>query len=539
MQQMRFRDLLGRADEETLQELVGRSSVAVLGALDERLTSPMELRRICLELHSPLELLRSSSSRSLLLQHLSSEDASELASLLSLDTENPFESLSGFRMHKGSSLEHQLTTYFDVEVPPSGNAVGIVPTESIAPQYGLFSHQRNALMQVLSHLQSQRPMVLLHMPTGAGKTRTAIHAVSEILRKNAPGLVLWLAYSEELCEQSASDFSKAWNLTGDRRVEIYRFWGASGGPEIDEIRDGFMVAGLGKLYARALRDGNFLARLADRTRLVVLDEAHQATAPSYRYLLDTLLSRSIKTGLLGLTATPGRTWNEPEVDEELAEVFAKQKVTLTVPGYDSPIEYLTENGYLARTITTSLPYESGKALDQAQIRQLADALEVPVSVLEDLASDTQRNLAIVSATEDLARRHTRIIVFAATVAHSKLLATALRARGLQASVVSSETTAHERAQILDYYRSAAPEPQVLCNFGVLTTGFDAPATSGVVIARPSKSLVLYSQMVGRATRGPAVGGNEVAEVLTITDTRLPGFASMVEAFNNWEDIWDD
>jgi len=64
-------------------------------------------------------------------------------------------------------------------------------------------------------------------------------------------------------------------------------------------------------------------------------------------------------------------------------------------------------------------------------------------------------------------------------------------------------------------------------------------TSAVVIARPSKSLVLYSQMVGRATRGPLVGGNEHAEVLTIVDTRLPGFANMVDAFNNWEDVWNE
>jgi superfamily II DNA or RNA helicase len=80
---------------------------------------------------------------------------------------------------------------------------------------------------------------------------------------------------------------------------------------------------------------------------------------------------------------------------------------------------------------------------------------------------------------------------------------------------------------------------VLCNYGVLTTGFDAPKTSAAVIARPTSSLVLYSQMVGRAIRGPRAGGNEYAEIVTIVDTKLPGFGSVADAFKNWEDVWNE
>ena len=67
---------------------------------------------------------------------------------------------------------------------------------------------------------------------------------------------------------------------------------------------------------------------------------------------------------------------------------------------------------------------------------------------------------------------------------------------------------------------------MLCNFGVLTTGFDAPQTSAALIARPTKSLVLYSQMVGRATRGHAVRGNREAVVRTIVDTSLPALETL-------------
>ena len=80
---------------------------------------------------------------------------------------------------------------------------------------------------------------------------------------------------------------------------------------------------------------------------------------------------------------------------------------------------------------------------------------------------------------------------------------------------------------------------MLFNYGVLTTGFDAPMTSAAVISRPTKSLVLYSQMVGRVIRGTRVGGTPEAEIWTVVDQNLPGFRDLSEAFNNWNDVWDD
>jgi superfamily II DNA or RNA helicase len=59
-----------------------------------------------------------------------------------------------------------------------------------------------------------------------------------------------------------------------------------------------------------------------------------------------------------------------------------------------------------------------------------------------------------------------------------------------------------------------------------------------LIARPTKSLVPYSQMVGRAIRGRRAGGNENAEIVTVVDYDLPGFGSVADACNNWEDIWE-
>ena len=77
----------------------------------------------------------------------------------------------------------------------------------------------------------------------------------------------------------------------------------------------------------------------------------------------------------------------------------------------------------------------------------------------------------------------------------------------------------------------------LLNYGVFTAGFDAPVTSCVVVARPTASVVLYSQMVGRAMRGTRVGGNRNCDIWTVVDTNLPGFRSVADAFENWEELW--
>ena len=164
-------------------------------------------------------------------------------------------------------------------------------------------------------------------------------------------------------------------------------------------------------------------------------------------------------------------------------------------------------------------------------------LDIPDTILQKLAEDEQRNLAIVVKVEELVRRHTRIILFAASVVHAQLLAVVLQARGIDAATITGFTPSSKRVHLINEYKSDTDRPKVLCNYGVLTTGFDAPRTSAALIARPTKSLVLYSQMVGRAIRGPRVGGNHAAEIITVIDRDLPGFGDVAQAFSNWEDVW--
>ena len=317
---------------------------------------------------------------------------------------------------------------------------------------------------------------------------------------------------------------------------MLRFWGARA-IDLDQARDGIVVASLSKLYRAAIDELQFIGTLASRSSLVVIDEAHQAVAETYRLVLDTLVTQGRTAALLGLTATPGRTWDDVGADAELAAFFGQRKVSLQVEGYDNPVDYLVDQGYLARHTFAPLLNDSGLQLSDADLRRIQNELDVPPNILKQLGEAEQRNLAIVMKVEALVRRHPRLMLFAASVAHARLLAAVLSARGHAAAAVTGDTPPAERARLIADYKTDTAEPKILCNYGVLTTGFDAPRTSAALIARPTKSLVLYSQMVGRAIRGPRVGGNDAAEIVTVIDRDLPGFGNVAQAFTNWEDVW--
>lgn len=542
MKTFEFEDCLARADDETLQNLLGKAVVRLLTQLDAQLARPGRLRDLITELRDPAEMLRSNHDRQLLLQLLPRAAAERLEEQLGEhlpDGDDTYLRLMKFSPRKNSRSEEALFSFFSVVEESGGLPEPSPPSvEEIRPDYGLFDHQRRAANELAAVLTEPPHRAVLHMPTGSGKTRTSMDLIARELRDGDPRLVVWLAYSEELCEQTASEFTEAWNHLGNRPVNVFRFWG-SHSVDIDDLRDGFLVAGLGKMYNSVKAEYAFWSRVADRTRLVIIDEAHQAIAETYRAVLELLAERHEQTRLLGLTATPGRTWNDIDEDERLSSFFGRNKVPLKIEGYDNPVDYLIDNGYLAEATFRPLTYSGGMDLSSRDRNRLAESLDVPASILERLAKDDQRNLLIVSQIEQLARSHDRILVFATTVKHAEMLAVILRARSFHADAVTGQTPNAERERIIRGFRSNSEDVRILCNYGVLTTGFDAPRTSAAVIARPTKSLVLYSQMVGRATRGPKVGGNAHAEVVTVIDHGLPGFRDMSEAFTNWEDVWDE
>lgn len=535
---MDFDSLLHRANEQVLQDLLGRSAVRLLATVAGRTISVMELRQALLEIRSPVSLLRDPNCRRVLFELLRVEEAQAIAHALGVPgTGDPFVQLANVKVGRRTTKERALFTTLGLFENDQNAPLAKPDAERIEPEYALFDHQRTAAAEAVLALSVGARRVLLHMPTGSGKTRTAMAIIAQYLLQRGPSLAIWLATTEELCDQAADEFVRAWTKLGDRPVSVHRFWGKHE-LDLDAVRDGLVVTGIPKLHAAWNRSIPFLAQLADKAALVVVDEAHQVIARTYALVTSAMLARrSMESALLGLSATPGRSWANRNADRDLANFFSGTKVTLRVEGYASPIDYLVSEGYLARPVFTAIHYRATTGLSDAELAHLSDELDIPESLLERLAADELRSVQIVRTIEGLAQRHKRLILFATTVQHALLMATVLRAVGIQARAVHGGTDSADREQFIRWYKTDSQEVRVLCNYGVLTTGFDAPRTSAAVIARPTRSLVLYSQMVGRAIRGVKAGGNTSAEIVTVVDTMLPGFGDLSEAFSNWEDVW--
>ena len=408
----------------------------------------------------------------------------------------------------------------------------------VQPGYGLYPYQHQLLHDLLAILTpdprgvaSLSPRAIAHMPTGAGKTRLACHVACNVLNQfNSVGkLIIWLASTEELCQQASDELAEAWSFLGNRSVTLHEFWGNKP-TDLNSIVDGFLVAGLPKLWAVARNDHLILRNVINSTALVIFDEAHQAIARTYQFITEQLLT--YQPPLLGLTATPGRTAELGDSDYELAEMFRFNKVTIDPRGHPNPVAYLTSQEFLADPDFIHIEIDSW--LDQEATGEAADYSDGDLNKIGD---DNVWRQAIVETTITALRTHNRVMVFCPSVRSVVECATEISKQGFVAEPILGATPTEMRQNIISRFKEDSDEPMAVLNYGVLTAGFNAPRTRCVIIGRPTKSLVLYSQMAGRAMRGPRSGGNRTCQIYTVIDSNLPGFRSVAEAFRNWEELW--
>ena len=405
--------------------------------------------------------------------------------------------------------------------------------EKVSPGYSLYPHQRQVLRDILRALSSPERRAVAHLPTGAGKTRIASHAACRLLNETDTdgALMIWLASTEELCEQAADELSKAWMHLGLRKAHVHRYWG-NRSLNLRRLPSGFLVTGLAKLRSSAYSDHTLLAHLASHATAVIFDEAHQAVAETYSFVTEQLCST--RPPLLGLTATPGRTSKMTDADYRLARMFNQTKVSIDPRGHDSPVTYLIQNQYLADPRFIPISFDSDIAVMEPE-----PGMDYTKDELDSLGHNDDRTSKIVELAKNAAARHPRTIVFCPSVESAIQCNRLLQGQGVASQVVTARTHSEERRTIIDAFKDDSREHMVMFNYGVLTAGFDAPRTRCVIIARPTTSLVLYSQMAGRAMRGLRAGGNRTAEIMTVADTDLPGFGSVTDAFTNWEDLWSN
>ena len=532
----KYQVLLRNLGEASLLEFLDDDLVALLELLDLSRFDPQSLAQLLIEIEGEDFVIDNTKVRNKIFESLKSADAYELCALLDFEVgEDIWNSLTELKIRKGTSRHRVLRGWFElpeIEII-TRQEISAPKMRSSEPSYGLFPHQINAVNSARKLLFSEGRL-MLHMPTGAGKTRTAMNLIADYLRQSEKNeeLVIWLAHSEELCEQAAEEFETAWKHLGNKTVEVVRHFRPHTNTELKVSSTSFLIMSLQSAYSLALsqqRDAHFF-ELIRKVGLVIIDEAHKAVAETYQHVLE-LLTFSDEVKLLGLTATPGRSWLDIDEDKKLANFFKKNKVTLDVEGYDNPIEYLRAEGYLAHQETVKISYTGDYHLSQADLVNGDFTQEQ----LREIGKDATRNLRILERAEHEAKQGGNIILFACSVAHAKLLTTILKLRGYKAAYVAGSTPAHYRDKFINDFRNG--EIQILVNFAVLTTGFDAPKADVAIIARPTQSLVLYSQMVGRVIRGPRAKGTANCRVVTVVDEQY-GFNDLSESFDFWDDIWE-
>ncbi|MFJ5559673.1 DEAD/DEAH box helicase [Streptomyces sp. NPDC093250] len=382
---------------------------------------------------------------------------------------------------------------------------------------------------LLDRLAPQRAM--LSLPTGAGKTRVTAEAVIRWVKRvgDLGGPLLWIAQTEELCEQAVQSWKFVWSKVGaERPLTISRLWSSR---EVGNVVENpHLVVATDAKLERCLGTDQY-AWLRQAT-LVIVDEAHTALPKRYTGILNQLGLTQYETArhLIGLTATPFRNRNEDETSRLITR-FGNRRLDEGVFPSGDPYRDLQEWGMLAqvehRTLTGG---EIRLTQDERTYSQRMAMLSR--SAEQRLVEDHARSRRIVDAVAELPEDWPTLL-FATSVDHAKYLAAMLNDRDVSAAAVDSTTSDQDRRRRIEDFR--AGNIRVLTNYGVLTQGFDAPATRVVVVARPVYSTNVYQQMIGRGLRGPRNGGKPTCLILNIDDN-IANFDTQL-AFTEFEHLW--
>jgi DNA repair protein RadD len=303
--------------------------------------------------------------------------------------------------------------------------------------------------------------ILVVCPTGGGKTVVAAALMASSSRR-----ALMVAHRREIVNQTA-----------DKLAALDVHHGVIQAGAEDRLRPmaAVQVASIQTLHARAIRSITMPMPLAD---LVVIDEAHHACATTYRKVIDAYPDAT----LLGLTATPCRGDGRG-----LGGIFDLIIEAPQVPD-------LIEQGYLVPTLCYA-PVDP----DLRGVRTQAG--DYAVGQLERRMNTDQLVGDIVTHWHRFGQNRPTV-VFAVGVSHSIHLRDEFLKSGVKAEHIDGDTPKDERDATLR--RLAAGETTVVANCMVLTEGWDCPQVGCTILARPTKSMGLFRQMVGRVLR-PAPG----------------------------------
>jgi superfamily II DNA or RNA helicase len=372
--------------------------------------------------------------------------------------------------------------------------------------------------------------MMIQMPTGSGKTRVAMEIISEFINnyKGSKVDILWLAHSSELLEQARACFMEIWNFIGKKDISIINLWGKVKGYPHSETNC-IIFAGFEKLHMALKKDGNSLNHYSNNLKLIIVDEAHRAIAPTYKHVIESM--SGLNANVIGLSATPIRG-NTVE-SESLKDFFDNELITIKGPNDINIIKYLRGIKVLSKVERECLDGIDISASTQSK-SYYEKYFDISPEILKRLSHDASRNINIINKVVNLVKQNKQIMIFACSVAHSKLLSSALTLAKINNAHIDGNTPMSRREKKINEFRNK--DINVISNYELLSTGFDAPQVDVVMITRPTFSSVLYSQMIGRGLRGPAMGGTESCQVVEVIDN-IDGYPDTSVLFEQFEEIF--
>lgn len=367
---------------------------------------------------------------------------------------------------------------------------------------------------------------MISLPTGGGKTRTAVEAYIEWLRPrfSEGKYLIWIAQSEELCEQAIASIKQLWSSKEfSESLRLYRLF-RDHNLDKDSMIGGVIVAGINKIYNLVKNgDEEIVEHILSNCGAMIIDKAHRSTTMMYETLYSK--ARDIRGEnifpICGLTATPGRVADS----HELSKLFKLKLVTpeLGEEFKANPLKYFRKNGFLAKPIhhivRTNVQVDIKEFSDKTDISDLTEKLEdiFKDKYNKELAKNRERNKLIIKKLLEVPPGK-QTLVYTCTVDHAKFLASMITFKGRSAVAISADTPNHIRYIYIDKFKRG--EIDFIFNHSVLTTGFDAPKTENIFLCRPIFSDILYEQIVGRGLRGLEFGGTPTCDIYDFSDTIL-------------------
>ncbi|WP_414575810.1 DEAD/DEAH box helicase family protein [Anabaena sp. CCY 9402-a] len=410
-----------------------------------------------------------------------------------------------------------------------------------------FQHQVEAFESLSKTFKfgSEKPgSGILVLPTGAGKTFTAVRWLSDhVIPKN--NKILWLAPSFYLLDQAFETFKKsARDIPESKKILNIRC--VSSNPSHAKassikLTDDIVIMTIQTAIKNLHTDGEdqtgkkretafrkFIDFCRQTGLFVVVDEAHHAPAYGCRNLLigekDSALGLRLlcpDLNLLGLTATP--THNDNAIRGWLWKIFENKII------YEANKESLILQEILAKPhyieVSTGKEWEVDDTLYNRLVKQHKD---LPEHIIEKLASDRDRNNFLVDTYVKNKENYGKTIIFAdrwfqCVYIKDKLIEQGIRADAIYSHIdadpgsaeARNKRTQDDNKRILTAFKDGKLD--VLINVRMLTEGADVPNVQTVFITRQTTSSILMTQMIGRALRGKKVGGSSEANVVLFFD----------------------